>query len=120
MTDASIDIAALEAVSAPDGSAVVEIARPPGAANQSLARATLGPGGETAEHLHPRSEEIYLFVSGSGRMLLGDEVFDVAAETAVVIPPGTRHKLQNTGSEPLVLFCCCSPAYADEDTVLIE
>jgi hypothetical protein len=23
-------------------------------------------------------------------------------------------------SEPLVLLCCCSPPYADEDTVLFE
>ena len=31
---------------------------------------------------------------------------------AVVIPPGTPHKLLNTGPEPLVLLCCCAPAYS--------
>ena len=36
----------------------------------------------------------------------------------IVIPPGAEHKLTNTGDEPLVLLCCCAPAYSDEDTVL--
>ncbi|HYN91166.1 MAG TPA: hypothetical protein VER75_04530, partial [Thermoleophilaceae bacterium] len=36
----------------------------------------------------------------------------------VVIPPGLRDKLWNTGDEPLRLLCCCSPAYSHEDTVL--
>jgi mannose-6-phosphate isomerase-like protein (cupin superfamily) len=35
-----------------------------------------------------------------------------------VIPPGTRHKLWNTGPEPLKLLCCCAPPYSHEDTVL--
>ena len=28
------------------------------------------------------------------------------------------HKLFNPGTEPLVLLCCCAPAYSHEDTVL--
>jgi mannose-6-phosphate isomerase-like protein (cupin superfamily) len=105
---------------APDGSKVREIARPPVAKNQSLAQAAVEPGGETTEHLHRTSEEIYLFVSGAGRMRLGDEELDVRPGSAVVIPPGTRHKLWSSGEESLVLYCCCSPPYSDEDTVLLE
>jgi mannose-6-phosphate isomerase-like protein (cupin superfamily) len=116
-----VDIAKLDQIVPPDGSTVREVARPgAGAANQSLAEATVPPGKDTAEHLHRETEEIYLFVAGAGRMKLGEETFDVAAGQAVVIPPGSAHKLWNPGGEPLVLFCCCSPAYADEDTVLIE
>ena len=36
----------------------------------------------------------------------------------VVIPPAAVHKLFNPGTEPLVLLCCCAPAYSHEDTVL--
>jgi mannose-6-phosphate isomerase-like protein (cupin superfamily) len=53
-------------------------------------------------------------------MRLGTDEGDVKAGDAVVIPPGTRHKLFNTGTEPLVLLCCCAPAYSNEDTVLTE
>jgi mannose-6-phosphate isomerase-like protein (cupin superfamily) len=86
--------------------------------NQSLAEATVQPGGETAEHYHPHVEELYYFVSGAGRMRLGGEEAPVGAGVCVVIVPGTRHKLFNTGSEPLVLLCCGAPACSDEDTVM--
>ena len=36
----------------------------------------------------------------------------------MVIAPGAVHKLRNEGAEPLVLLCCCAPAYSHEDTVL--
>ena len=108
-----------------DGSSIRELAGPAWttARHQSLAEATLDPGGETAEHYHPRSEEIYYFVAGRGRMRLGaDPSATTAAEVGpgdcVTIAPGTPHKLWNTGTAPLVLLCCCAPAYSDADTVM--
>jgi mannose-6-phosphate isomerase-like protein (cupin superfamily) len=103
-----------------DGSEIRELAGLPtgNAVNQSLAEATVPPGGDTEEHLHRASEEIYFFTSGSGRIRLGHEEGDVTAGDTVVIPPGTRHKLWNTGTEPLKLLCCCSPPYSHDDTFL--
>lgn len=103
-----------------DGSAIRELAGPAwtAARHQSLAEATVEAGGETAEHYHPRAEEIYYFVAGAGRMRLGAEEAEVAAGDCVVIPPGTAHKLWNAGPEPLVLLCCCAPAYSHDDTVM--
>lgn len=51
-------------------------------------------------------------------MRLGGDERSVGAGDCVVIPPGTPHKLWNPGSAPLVLLCCCAPAYRHEDTVL--
>jgi mannose-6-phosphate isomerase-like protein (cupin superfamily) len=102
-----------------DGSLVRELCQTgDGARNQSLAEATVPPGAATIEHLHRTSEEIYRFVSGSGRLRLADAEADVRAGDTVLIPPGTRHKLFNTGSEPLVILCACSPPYSDDDTEL--
>jgi mannose-6-phosphate isomerase-like protein (cupin superfamily) len=111
---------ALRAFVTADGSTIRELAGPSWtpARAQSLAEATVHPGEETAEHYHPRSEELYLFVSGNGRMRLGAEETEVVAGDCVVIPPGTTHKLWNTGTDPLVLLCCCAPAYSDDDTVM--
>ena len=106
-----------------DGSTIREVAGPAwtAARNQSLAEATVPPGGVTAEHYHRTTEELYFFTSGSGRMRLGDEEREVRAGDCVVIPPGARHKLWNpSADEPLVLLCCCAPAYSDEDTVITE
>ncbi len=77
-------------------------------------------GGETIEHYHRVAEEIYHFVRGEGRLRLADEEQDVRAGDTVVIPPGVRHKLWNTGAEPLVLLCCCAPPYSHDDTVLCD
>jgi mannose-6-phosphate isomerase-like protein (cupin superfamily) len=103
-----------------DGSSIRELAGPAWSPvrNQSLAEATVPAGGETQEHYHPASEEIYYFVAGAGRMRLGDDEDSVGAGDCVVIPPGTPHKLWNTGSDALVLLCCCAPAYSDDDTVM--
>jgi mannose-6-phosphate isomerase-like protein (cupin superfamily) len=120
MADQHVEIEGREAFVALDGSTIREIARPPLAQNLSLAQATVAPGAETVDHLHRRAEEIYLFVSGSGRMRLGDELIEVGTGSAVVIAPGTAHKLWNTGADRLMLFCCCSPPYTDEDTVLLD
>jgi mannose-6-phosphate isomerase-like protein (cupin superfamily) len=112
----------LEPFTTLDGSTIREIAGPSWtpARNQSLAEATVPVGGQTTAHYHRQAEELYFFTSGSGRMTLGDEVRDVAAGDCVVIPPGQVHELVNTGDEPLVLLCCCAPAYSHEDTVLVD
>jgi mannose-6-phosphate isomerase-like protein (cupin superfamily) len=83
-----------------DGSSIRELAPIPSgnAANQSLAEAVVPAAGETIAHLHLRSEEIYLFTGESGRMRLGDE----------------------ERPDPLVVLCCCAPAYSHADTVLLE
>lgn len=105
-----------------DGSSIRELAGIPSgnAANQSLAEAVVPPGGTTIAHLHRRSEEIYLFTGGHGRMRLGDEERAVRAGDCVVIPPNVVHKLWADKPEPLVLLCCCAPAYSHADTVLLE
>ena len=105
-----------------DGSSIRELAGIPSgnSVNQSLAEATVPAGGATIAHLHRHSEEIYLFTDGSGRMRLGDAERRVRAGDCVVISPGVAHKLWADHDEPLVLLCCCAPAYSHEDTVLLE
>lgn len=88
--------------------------------NQSLAEARVPVGGATIEHYHRRAEEIYFITHGLGRIRLGRAERDVRPGDAIAIPPGVRHKLWNTGEEPLRLLCCCAPAYEHEDTVLVE
>ena len=111
-----------EAFVTADGSSIRELAGVPSgnAANQSLAEAVVPAGGATIAHLHRTTEEIYLFTTGTGRMRLGDEERPVRAGDCVVIPPGVAHKLWADEREPLVLLCCCAPAYSHEDTVLLE
>ena len=111
----------VEAYITADGSTIRELCHPDhhGNRNQSMAEATVATGCETRLHLHRRSEEIYHVTSGAGEMIMGDECFRVAAGDSVCIPPGTPHRLINTGPEDLVVLCACSPAYSHEDTELL-
>jgi mannose-6-phosphate isomerase-like protein (cupin superfamily) len=86
--------------------------------NQSLAEATIPPGGVTEAHRHAASEEFYYVVEGAGRMRVGDQEQDVTVGDAILIPPGAVHGLRNAGDGPLRILCCCAPAYSHEDTFL--
>ena len=89
-------------------------------ANQSLAEARLPVGTATQEHYHPRTEEIYYITSGTGRMQIEAESRKVRPGDAIAILPGQKHKLWNTGQEPLTLLCCCAPCYEHSDTIITE
>jgi mannose-6-phosphate isomerase-like protein (cupin superfamily) len=88
--------------------------------HQSLAEARLPVGGSTQEHYHSKTEEIYFITHGQGRMRIELETREVQAGDSIAIPPGKKHKLWNTGSQPLRLLCCCAPAYEHSDTILTE
>jgi mannose-6-phosphate isomerase-like protein (cupin superfamily) len=105
-----------------DGSEIRELLawRNSGIRNQSLAEARLNVGSSTQEHYHKQTEEIYYIVHGTGRIRIGAETAEVGPGDAIAIPPGKRHKLWNTGPEPLCLLCCCAPAYDHADTILTE
>lgn len=104
-----------------DGSQIRELMHPArhGNTRQSLAEAVVPAGTRTALHKHIRSEELYHVVGGTGEMVLGEECFVIEAGDTICIPPGTPHAVENRGSEPLVILCCCSPPYSHDDTELL-
>ena len=88
--------------------------------NQSLAEARVPAGASTQEHYHVQTEEIYYITHGEGRIRIAGETRDVKVGDAIAILPGCKHKLWNTGAEPLRLLCCCAPAYEHNDTIITE
>ena len=81
----------------------------------SLAEETLPPGATVTRHHHDVLEEIYLILSGSGLMQLGDDQSIVVTGDAIFIPRGTPHQLTNTGTDPMRIVLVCGPAYYHED-----
>lgn len=105
-----------------DGSEIRELMHPSlhGNQRQSLAEAVVAPGARTLLHRHGKAEELYHVTRGRGVMTLGDAVFEVNPGDTVAIPAGMAHRIANTGPAPLHLLCCCSPAYAHDDTEILE
>jgi mannose-6-phosphate isomerase-like protein (cupin superfamily) len=87
-----------------------------GARNQSLAEAELSAGQATQRHYHPRTEEIYVLLEGSGEMEVDGERSSVGRGDAILIPSGARHQIR-AGDDGVRFLCCCAPPYSDEDTL---
>jgi len=72
-----------------------------------LAIARLEPGKEISSHVDPM-EEIYMVMSGTGLMRVGDEEKQVGPGDATWLPKGLPHSLVNTGQENLVILVVAS------------
>jgi mannose-6-phosphate isomerase-like protein (cupin superfamily) len=72
-------------------------------------------------HTHEKQEELYVILSGSGRMKIDDEVVDVRAHDAVRVAPGTWRALEAgpEGLELLAFGVRCGMS-ADERDVEME
>ncbi|MFF9581226.1 cupin domain-containing protein [Streptomyces achromogenes] len=63
--------------------------------------ACVPPGGLSGEHLHSRTEEAYVLLSGRGEALLNGEPHPVRAGEVILTGLGATHGLRNTGAGPL-------------------
>ena len=95
-----------------DGSTVREYLH---TAAQSLAEASLPGHDATRRHYHAKSEEIYLVLEGGGELEIDEEVRAVSAGDAILIAPGSPHRL-TAGEDGVRILCCCVPPYSDDDT----
>ena len=66
--------------------------------------AVVPPGASIGRHRHGADEEIYLVLSGRGRMTLDAREFAVGPGSVIVNRPGGSHGLVNSGRTPLRLF----------------
>lgn len=117
-----VNISRTEPFITKDNSEIREILSPRNSSleNQSLAEARVSPGKATIQHYHVKTEEIYYILQGRAEIIVEGEVKEVVEGDGIVILPGQKHRIWNTGDEDLVFLCCCAPAYEDEDTVLFE
>jgi putative monooxygenase len=81
-----------------------------GSTSGFLGVATLNAGELISEHYHPYSEEFLYVVEGSVELTTdGEQVIEVYAGEAVLVPIGTPHRLANRGDTPASIVFCASP-----------
>ena len=76
--------------------------------NLVLSQTVLHRGQQTRGHRHQGQEEVYFFVRGLGKMIVGDEdsePFTVSSGTVVLIPDGAFHRVINADDMDLVFNC---------------
>lgn len=70
-----------------------------------LSQTVLHVSQETTGHYHEGQEEVYFFMYGSGKMVVGNNEFTVTGGDIVLVPDGLFHKVFNTGVSDLVFNC---------------
>ena len=73
--------------------------------NLVVSKTILHEGKSTNGHFHEGKEEVYQFVSGNGRIEVGEEMYFVSKQDIVLIPDGAYHRVWNTGIEDLIFVC---------------
>ena len=73
--------------------------------NLVLSQTILHVNQQTNGHYHEGQEEVYFFMYGKGRMIVGNQEFDVCGGDIVLIPDGLFHKVFNTGDSDLIFNC---------------
>jgi mannose-1-phosphate guanylyltransferase/mannose-1-phosphate guanylyltransferase/mannose-6-phosphate isomerase len=80
-------------------------------------RLMLKPGARLSLQLHRKRAEHWVVVSGEAKVVRGDEELRLSANQSTYIPTGTKHRLENPGTEPLFVIEVQSGDYLGEDDI---
>jgi len=81
----------------------------------ALSHQTVAPGArQPFGHRHTQEEEVYVILSGSGRMALGDSVQEITAHDAIRVAPGVPRAFE-AGPEGLELIAFGTPGTGAQD-----
>jgi mannose-6-phosphate isomerase-like protein (cupin superfamily) len=89
------------------------------------------PDGQSRKHYHHELEEAYYLLTGQAHMTVDEEIRTVGPGDTkemrtvgpgdtIVIAPGARHRIVNTGDTDLVMIVVCAPAWRLEDNVFLD
>jgi mannose-6-phosphate isomerase-like protein (cupin superfamily) len=70
----------------------------------------VAPNGKQIPHNHPEVQ-VYVIVTGRGRMLVGEEQKEVSAGELVHVPSGLMHCIENIGESTLSYISAANPAF---------
>lgn len=82
-----------------------------------IKRIEVAPGGRLSLQSHKRRSEHWVVVSGTATVTNGDQVTTVLKNQSTYIPIGTKHRLENCGSEPLHIVEIQVGEYLGEDDI---
>ena len=81
-------------------------------------RLMVEPGKKLSLQMHNQRAEHWVVVSGSAKVTRGDKTFVLSANESTYIPVGTRHRLENVGTERLYVIEVQSGDYLGEDDIV--
>jgi mannose-1-phosphate guanylyltransferase len=86
-------------------------------ANHKIKRLAVKPGACISLQLHQHRSEHWVVVEGEARVTKDSEQLVLTRDQSTYIPAGTRHRLENAGSEPLIVIEVQTGRYLGEDDI---
>jgi mannose-1-phosphate guanylyltransferase/mannose-6-phosphate isomerase len=83
-----------------------------------IKRIEVKPGAALSLQLHRRRSEHWVVVAGEARVTNGDRTYALHANESTFIPADTRHRLENPGTEPLLVIEVQCGDYVGEDDIV--
>jgi len=71
---------------------------------KGVARLSVPPGETNLMHIHPKEEQVYIVVSGSGEVQVGEERERAIPGDVFFLPANVPHGFFNTGNKPAVVL----------------
>jgi mannose-6-phosphate isomerase-like protein (cupin superfamily) len=86
---------------------------------QQLVLMSLSPGTEIGSEVHSDTTQFFRIEQGTGLAVLGNDEkkFDISDGMSVVVPPGLKHNIINTGKTDLKLYTIYSPKHHPPKTL---
>jgi mannose-6-phosphate isomerase len=81
-------------------------------------RITVDPGQRLSYQLHHRRAEHWVIVGGDARVTLDDVMHDLGPGRSIDIPRGSRHRIENPGTEVLTFIEVQQGDYFGEDDIV--
>jgi mannose-1-phosphate guanylyltransferase/mannose-6-phosphate isomerase len=83
-----------------------------------LKRIEVKPGASLSLQSHRRRSEHWVVVRGRADVTRGDDAFSIGANESTYIPAETKHRLANSGTEPLLMIEVQCGDYVGEDDIV--
>ncbi len=87
------------------------------APDHKVKRIVVNPGGILSLQRHKKRAEHWFIVSGAGMVTPGKKKYPVKPGSAIDIPSGVAHRVENTSSKDLVLIEIQTGTYFGEDDI---
>ena len=81
-------------------------------------RIMVKPGSKLSLQMHHHRAEHWVVVSGTAKVIRGEETLLLSENQSSYIPIGTRHRLENVGKVPLHMIEVQSGSYLGEDDIV--
>jgi mannose-1-phosphate guanylyltransferase/mannose-6-phosphate isomerase len=81
-------------------------------------RIMVKPGSKLSLQMHHHRAEHWVVVSGTAKVVRGEETLLLSENESTYIPLGTKHRLENVGKVPLHLIEVQSGSYLGEDDIV--